>query len=274
MDSENNRMAEGSCLVAIKPVSVLAEPTLKPIRRAWQTPYVGDFHRRLLTGIHERMQVNTPFRICEVIQSSGTGKSRVAHELASLVFTIPINLQDITGPHQPLRRILVDEWPNDVNACFWQYIFYRLFSTLAKELDSLASATVTDPKQSQVEFSRMWREHLNNQENRGRIYDEVAIMSSFFLMPFQVIETQALSSLRTLLEKLNRICVIDTTQKVRIVLYIDEAQELAVPFGPDNNPDGYTRIDTLRSVFETFREEPLFCLIIVRQLLLRRPGRP
>ncbi|KAF8547750.1 hypothetical protein OG21DRAFT_849470 [Imleria badia] len=188
------------------------------------------------------------------------------------VFTIPINLQDITGSHQPLRRVLVDSSSNDADTCYFQYmmIFRWLFTIVAKEFDSLASVTVTDPKP--LQFACMWREHLKNRENRDRIYDEVAFMSGFFPMPFITVEAQTLSSLGTLFENLNRICVIDATQKIRIVvLYIHEAHELAVPFGPDNNPDGSTRIDTLCSVFDVFHAEPLFCLILARQLLLRRP---
>ena len=60
----------------------------------------------------------------------------------------------------------------------------------------------------------------------------------------------------------------DGTHGVGIVLYIDEAHELKVPFGRDSNSEeGRTWLDALRSVLIVFSEEPLFYLLISTQFL-------
>lgn len=61
---------------------------------AWQVAYSGTMHRILCNNIN-RMEHKQPHTNCvSIIQSSGTGKSRMVHEQALLVFTIPFNLQD------------------------------------------------------------------------------------------------------------------------------------------------------------------------------------
>ena len=87
----------------------------------------------------------------------------------------------------------------------------------------------------------MWQEHLNDWANHDRIYADVVnkccIRYCFWLMyssncfPFYLIpihagtlEAHVSSSLSALLAKLDNICVLDATQRVKIVVYFDEAQ--------------------------------------------------
>jgi hypothetical protein len=65
--------------------------------------------------------------------------------------------------------------------------------------------------------------------------------------------------------------VTDDTQRVEVVLHIDEAHELKVPFGVfgrDINLEGRTRLDALWSVLDVFCKEFLFSLLISAQFLL------
>ena len=55
--------------------------------------YSGENHRLLLNNINH-MSRNSPYsNTVPILQSSGTGKSRMVHEQSDLVFTLPINLR-------------------------------------------------------------------------------------------------------------------------------------------------------------------------------------
>ena len=60
---------------------------------AWTTTYIGNFHEILLDNINEMPRGSAYANFVPIIQSSGTGKSRMVHELAGLVFTIPFNIR-------------------------------------------------------------------------------------------------------------------------------------------------------------------------------------
>ena len=92
-------------------------------------------------------------------------------------------------------------------------------------------------------------------------------------LDFQAVRDSTNSHFSTILEKLDNLCVPDNTERVKIVLYIDEAQELNVPFGLGDNLKDRTRLDTLLSVLDMFRKQPLFSLLISTQKLLRVPVR-
>lgn len=71
------------------------------LREAWNTPYVSDCHN-ILIEVMTRIKEGEEDECCGpsdfnntvmIVQSSGTGKSRMVDEAARLVFTIPFNLQ-------------------------------------------------------------------------------------------------------------------------------------------------------------------------------------
>ena len=65
----------------------------------WTQPYQGEFVALLKEAI-ERRSLSTYSQVGTIIQSSGTGKSRLVDELAKSVFTIPLNVRqsgDISG---------------------------------------------------------------------------------------------------------------------------------------------------------------------------------
>ena len=71
---------------------------IKDIHFRW----LGDYHQRLYTEIlnmkrevAEGLADKLPYRdhnVLPIIQSSGTGKSRLAHELSSMIVTLPLNV--------------------------------------------------------------------------------------------------------------------------------------------------------------------------------------
>ena len=67
------------------------------VEKAWGTEYRGEYPRLLLNNIRKmskHWQPVQPYgKQVAIIQSSGTGKSRMVHELSKLIFTIPFNLR-------------------------------------------------------------------------------------------------------------------------------------------------------------------------------------
>ena len=65
------------------------------IPAAWTVNYIGNYAGLLLENIKQMAGKEGPYsKQVSIIQSSGTGKSRMVHELAKLVFTIPFNIGD------------------------------------------------------------------------------------------------------------------------------------------------------------------------------------
>lgn len=62
---------------------------------AWSDNYNGDKHLLLFSNIQRIRRSGKPYsNQIAIVQSSGTGKSRMVHEQAKLVFTIPFNLRE------------------------------------------------------------------------------------------------------------------------------------------------------------------------------------
>lgn len=66
--------------------------------KLWVYPFQGDAHLKLRDTImhmnQERMPTQAYANMMSIIQSSGTGKSRLVDKLAEVVFTLPFNLRD------------------------------------------------------------------------------------------------------------------------------------------------------------------------------------
>ncbi|KAF8556479.1 hypothetical protein OG21DRAFT_1483095 [Imleria badia] len=67
------------------------------VEAAWNVPYVGKHHILLFNNINGAMGSDPYLNIGAMIQSSGTGKSRMMDEQAKLVFTLPINIWGTFG---------------------------------------------------------------------------------------------------------------------------------------------------------------------------------
>lgn len=70
---------------------------------AWITPFVGDFHTLLTRNIQRMHAVGMErppgdrryhMNYASIIQSSGSGKSRLVDEVAKQLFTIPLNVRN------------------------------------------------------------------------------------------------------------------------------------------------------------------------------------
>jgi hypothetical protein len=63
------------------------------LRKAWDTKYIGNHHVVMLNNICALKKWEYYGNQISIIQSSGYGKSRMVHEQAKLVFTLPFNLR-------------------------------------------------------------------------------------------------------------------------------------------------------------------------------------
>ena len=61
------------------------------------------------------LHLNAYSNFVPITQTSGTGKSRMVHEQANLVFTIPFNLRDDNGNMSFPTVILLSSYQNDVD---------------------------------------------------------------------------------------------------------------------------------------------------------------
>jgi hypothetical protein len=60
---------------------------------AWKHNYVGEHHLLLRNNIRNMRHDEPMSNTVSIIQSSGTGKSRMVDSLACVVFTIPFNIR-------------------------------------------------------------------------------------------------------------------------------------------------------------------------------------
>lgn len=136
-----------------------------------------------------------------MVQSSGTGKSRMADETARFVFTFPFNLRSdqesesefrcryqnspsltktvllamAYPPPDPTVRDYMLATDNKDRARKRYHIFFQCLFRLAKEeLEALYQG----PKISQEKLAGIWREHLENKDVRDGFYGRVIEASS------------------------------------------------------------------------------------------------
>ncbi|KAJ8462049.1 hypothetical protein ONZ51_g11151 [Trametes cubensis] len=118
-------------------------------RVSWEAPYIGDYDKKLASAILSmKKEANgTPYKnILPIIQSSGTGKSRLAHEVSKFFMTIPMNIRpagDFTAypyPDREARRVMHAAKRKNTNAlllAFWIESAFHVVDTLDSELESL-----------------------------------------------------------------------------------------------------------------------------------------
>ncbi|GJE94125.1 hypothetical protein PsYK624_102930 [Phanerochaete sordida] len=120
--------------------------------------------------------------VIPIVQSSGAGKSRLAHEVASLVFTLPLNLRppEENSAYPPTdiapRRYLVPFSPHFSPATkvrLLQLAFLAaMFDVAAEYVRTLSPGKIY---KDEAELAAEWREFLDRDEARSRyeFYDRV-----------------------------------------------------------------------------------------------------
>ncbi|KAF8592712.1 hypothetical protein K439DRAFT_1656117 [Ramaria rubella] len=160
------------------------------IASAWNLPYEGIHHSLLYNNIKKMTRSKPYSNSVAVIQSSGTGKSRMVHEQSKLVFTIPFNLRgnedDKDLPFPPadtvVRNHLVETAPKKLFLDLQVYylVFLRcLFQEGKKELEEnlYKAKNVAATKDAPQALALTWHEHLETGA-RKHLYQKVVESAS------------------------------------------------------------------------------------------------
>ncbi|EIM80252.1 uncharacterized protein STEHIDRAFT_172882 [Stereum hirsutum FP-91666 SS1] len=146
------------------------------IHRTWTAPYQGDSHKQLYETICGMPKSTAACsHMLRVIQSHGSGKSRMVDEMAELVFTIPVNLQndryDEIGPHYPppdksIRDVLLQTFEEPTRQQIRYHTFFgSLFAATKSEIDRIVAEK---PEMTYTELTHRWRMYLRAECASGR----------------------------------------------------------------------------------------------------------
>ncbi|KAF8573314.1 hypothetical protein K439DRAFT_1625165 [Ramaria rubella] len=145
------------------------DPEFQTITFAWQGSYRGSMHRLLYNNINNMIRTAPYSNSVSIVQSSGTGKSRMVHEQSNLVFTVPFNLREESDnrdlsypfPDSNVRVHLAKHIPSDNvdNVKAYYLVFLRhLFEEVLREL--VALYTQKDTAASYEALATSWNVHL------------------------------------------------------------------------------------------------------------------
>ncbi|KAF8490901.1 hypothetical protein JB92DRAFT_1290866 [Gautieria morchelliformis] len=251
----------------------------KVIENPWDNPYAGQYHRLLYRSIN-KMDRRRPYaNSVAIIQSSGTGKSRMVHEQSNLVFTIPFNLREADNkdlpfppPDETVRKFLAHPSGRDVAAVQSQYVSFLLYTLQVVRVALEDLYTRTDHPKSREALAGRWREHLEQTGVRDSLYNAATdkakaghagadIVDSHpdnpqkYKDPFDVVAAAAKAELKKLLSVMDGLVGSpdttsrDVSEDVKLMFYFDEA-------------DNKNICDILCSCFEIFRAYPLFVIFL------------
>ncbi|EGO24856.1 hypothetical protein SERLADRAFT_415801 [Serpula lacrymans var. lacrymans S7.9] len=116
------------------------------VKSAWNKGYTGEMHTLLFDNINAMNRRSTYSGFALIVQSSGTGKSRMVHEQAKLVFTLPFNLRNVF-------TVLKS--------------FGKIYQLAAEQLSSLLNGG----RMKRQELAECWYDSLQAKGNRSTLYE-------------------------------------------------------------------------------------------------------
>ncbi|KAF8340891.1 hypothetical protein F5887DRAFT_1225901 [Amanita rubescens] len=219
-------------------------PLLPEVRSAWETRYQGSHPQLLFNNIcNMKNRQNQYSNQVAVIQSSGTGKSRMVDELAKLVFTIPFNLgldqEAAKGafpvPDRGIRDYLLNvPRRSDFDAKMHYMIFLgAVFKVIGEELENRIDIGGSDIY-DRSSLARWWYNHLT--KARTRVYSKIITEAQKTMLKLRGKqrhvgpETYSLhqNHVKPLLESFRKKVksIIGEEKVVEVVIYFDEAHTL------------------------------------------------
>jgi hypothetical protein len=114
----------------------LANLIFEALKSAWHDSYLGNNHRLLFANINAIPPTEKPYsNQIAIVQSSGTGKSRMVHEQANVVFTIPFNLRKSVEKQGLCFLFSISLGASDVRTQTWRSpSLTMLFATTSSKL--------------------------------------------------------------------------------------------------------------------------------------------
>ncbi|THU95045.1 hypothetical protein K435DRAFT_839652 [Dendrothele bispora CBS 962.96] len=277
--------------------SALLTPDSKNTK-GWSRKFVGEHHLVLLKNIQE-MQARKVRTISEgarkkdptdygylnhvaLIQSSGSGKSRMVDELAKLIPTIPINLRSSRDakqyayppPDASLRDLFIQpNFPKDdflLQERFY-HILIAIFELVTEEITHLMGGK----DWSQLsQLAKAWHQHLkeDNRSYRQDLYDRTKehVEKQASTPPVHSHDKILLNLVGKANKALGRLCeivghLISNKHELHFVLCIDEVDGLADKTISDSSGVSRTALQSLLSALSKLKH-PIFVIYLSTQL--------
>ncbi|OCH85448.1 hypothetical protein OBBRIDRAFT_891177 [Obba rivulosa] len=255
---------------------------------AWSYDYVGTLHQSLYAKINAAFRIKQPFcNQAQVIQGTGSGKSRMVQELAELVFSIPFNLRfedawngrTFPGPDGCIRDHLIaasDNLTSQAQKSFYLRFFCVLFKSLIDQLTHvLAQLKEVNGKTTYAAIASSWRSVLDG--TRHDFYLAIVANHMQEFPPYHgndphVLQIEYLSVQSDVRDALSRfIGIMDEAvtgsekkkyaDRVKIVCSMDEVDILARTEAASSK-ENKTLYDVLCSCSEIFSGQPIFFLFL------------
>ncbi|KAL4242998.1 hypothetical protein ABKN59_011056, partial [Abortiporus biennis] len=170
------------------PTCLLLNATISAIKKAWLGKYTTNHHEILYNTIEKMDRTRYYSNNVPIVNSSGTGKSRLVHELARIVFTFPFNLRydddyssfSYPKPDSQVRDFLTTQSESNSDehiACNYLKFFICLFTNARQHLldDRFRS------QKSLRDFAFAWREYLDDETRTDLYKKSLADINSTFI---------------------------------------------------------------------------------------------
>ncbi|KAK7444292.1 hypothetical protein VKT23_015303 [Stygiomarasmius scandens] len=261
----------------------------------WSRNFVGDHHHLLLqniTKMHARKvellklrKDQTDYRHLNqaaLIQSSGSGKSRMVDELAKLIPAIPINLRSEADdkqyayppPDASLRDLFIPHPHFPTHDHVLQMRFYRILIAIFNSVNLEMGNLMQGKDWSNVsEFAQAWHHHLESDDrvHRQELYKKTKAVldakSSVASRPAEenrldLLAVQANASLELLCKTIRKLGLKE--EELHLVLYIDEVGGFTDKTVFDFSGVAQTALQPLLSVLSKLTH-PIFVIYISTQ---------
>ncbi|TFK93135.1 hypothetical protein K466DRAFT_538427 [Polyporus arcularius HHB13444] len=258
-------------------------------REAWATPFIGKSHDVLLLNLQRmykhslQASVDTSKHLSHtsIIQSSGSGKSRMVDEVSKLMFAIPFNIRKPEDskvgawplPDDAIRELLVRLGTASDEArmtcgflSFFQGVFGEIAHTVEREFKQ--------PCRSREEFASSWHAYLSSGNHRSELYRRVVrrtdgLLAESHKLAIQQIAPNTREALRALVSLVYRLssCSISGESPancLQVLIYFDEAHDLVA--SPALQGVTKSPLDVLVQALDEFERCGAFTLLMSTQL--------
>ncbi|RDB30775.1 hypothetical protein Hypma_005735 [Hypsizygus marmoreus] len=185
------------------------EPSLQDHVKAWKDPYQGAWSNLFVRALddinHKRPRGEDYSNFLPIVQSSGTGKSRLVDEAAKEIFVIPFNLRpagDRTGypnPDVSVRDFLTKMNDAGQNYYYLQMRYLIFFKNLFKMVDEEVGKMEKQP--TRAALASAWRDKLLTPRFRDELYSKACEASNSEIATINSVVTLGDDGLDTFCEK-------------------------------------------------------------------------
>ncbi|EGN99476.1 hypothetical protein SERLA73DRAFT_74000 [Serpula lacrymans var. lacrymans S7.3] len=241
----------------------------KMVKSAWNKEYTGKMHILLLDNLNIINYSSIYSGFASIVQSSGTGKSRMVHEQAKFVFTIPFNLRNegyesfvkpYPEPDNNVRQFLIGF--KEVSTAKINIIVFlgKIYDLASKRLSSL----LNDSRMKRQEIAERWHNYLQVEGIRSALYQDALDATKEYLHsdPGGDVVQETRNRFTELLKTIKEHTADEAPDDnhVKVILYFDDAQRL-IP-SPDRWKPQINVLETLQSCLAGMYTRSIFVLFL------------